>query len=122
MSELLQAPVLIAGIVCVLAIAVAILVVSRRRARRAAILPAAALPDTAMSAGARLPAHEPSPSVPRRLSAGVSQASSWTWAVGCAFQPIFFSWAPKERPGEGASTRKAEMPFGPSPPVRAMTR
>ena len=42
-------------------------------------------------------------------------------AVGWLFQPIFFSWAPKLRPGASFSTTKVEMPLGPSAPVRAMT-
>jgi hypothetical protein len=33
-------------------------------------------------------------------------------AVGCAFQPSFFSCAPKERPGVSFSTTRQEMPFG----------
>jgi hypothetical protein len=43
-----------------------------------------------------------------------------TMAVGCDFQPSFFSWAPKVSPGVPFSTAMHEMPFGPSPPVRTM--
>ena len=63
----------------------------------------------------------PSPSAPIRLATGTRQSSKFTWAVGWAFQPIFFSCAPNERPGVPASTTSAEMPFGPGPPVRTMT-
>ena len=64
----------------------------------------------------------PSPSPPTRLAAGTLTPSRITWRVGCAFQPIFFSLAPKLRPGVPLSMRKAEIPRGPLSPVRAMTR
>ena len=56
-----------------------------------------------------------------RLASGTRQSSKLTCAVGWAFQPIFFSWAPNERPGVPVSTTKAETPLAPGPPVRAMT-
>jgi hypothetical protein len=56
------------------------------------------------------------------LAAGILQSSNWTWAVGWAFQPILRSWAPKERPGVPSSISIAEMPFGPSSPVRTIAR
>ena len=34
------------------------------------------------------------------------------------FQPSFFSFLPKDRPGVPFSTTRQEMPCGPSPPVR----
>ena len=62
---------------------------------------------------------KPSPSAPIRFSAGTRQSSKITIAVGCEFQPSFFSCAPKDRPG--ARSRPAgQMPPGPSPPVRTM--
>ena len=65
---------------------------------------------------------KPCPSAPIRLAAGTLQLSKTTWAVGWAFQPIFFSSAPKERPGVPFITAKAETPPGPSSPVRANTK
>ena len=50
------------------------------------------------------------------------QFSKITCRVGCAFQPIFFSLAPKERPGVSFITAKAETPPAPSSPVRANTK
>lgn len=41
--------------------------------------------------------------------------------VGCAFHPIFFSGGPTLTPGSPASTKKADTPAAPPPPVRAMT-
>ncbi len=41
----------------------------------------------------------PSPSAPRRLATGTRHPSKRTARVGCAFQPILRSLAPKERPG-----------------------
>ena len=38
---------------------------------------------------------KPSPSAPRRLATGTRTSSKITWRVGCAFQPIFFSFGPK---------------------------
>jgi hypothetical protein len=43
-----------------------------------------------------------------------------TCRVGWAFQPIFFSFAPKERPRVPFSTTKADMPPAPVSPVRAI--
>jgi hypothetical protein len=54
-------------------------------------------------------------------SAGIRAPSNTTCAVGCAFQPILYSSAPKLIPGVSFSTTNAEMPRGPSPPVRAIT-
>ena len=65
---------------------------------------------------------KPSPSAPTRLAAGTRTPSMITWRVGWACQPIFFSLAPKLRPGVPLSTMKAEMPLAPPSPVRAMTR
>ena len=56
-----------------------------------------------------------------RFSAGTRQASKLTVAVGWLVQPIFFSLAPKLRPGAPFSTTMALIPLGPgSPPVRTM--
>ena len=63
---------------------------------------------------------KPWPSVPRRLATGTRQPSKRTARVGWAFQPIFRSSAPKERPGVSFSTTTAEMPAGPASPVRTM--
>ena len=65
---------------------------------------------------------KPWPSSPMRLAAGTLQFSKITCRVGWAFQPIFFSSAPKERPGVSFITANAEMPLAPSPPVRANTK
>ena len=54
-----------------------------------------------------------------RLAAGTLQVSRITCRVGCAFQPIFFSLAPNDRPGVSFITAKAEMPLAPSSLVRA---
>ena len=64
---------------------------------------------------------KPSPSAPMRRLAGMRTSSKITWRVGCEFQPIFFSLAPKLTPLSDFSTMKAEMPLAPSPPVRAIT-
>ena len=64
---------------------------------------------------------KPSPSAPMRFAAGTRQSSKLTIAVGCDFQPIFFSFAPNDRPGVPSSTTMADTPFGPGPPVRTMT-
>ena len=70
-----------------------------------------------------MPNPVPSPSVPPSIaSAGTRAPSRMTCRVGWAFQPIFCSSAPKLNPGVSLSTRNAEMPRGPSPPVRAMIR
>ena len=63
---------------------------------------------------------KPCPSSPIRLATGTRQSSNVTMAVGCDFQPSFFSGAPKPRPGVPFSTTRQEMPFGPLPPVRTM--
>ena len=63
---------------------------------------------------------KPWPSSPSSASAGTRASSKITWRVGWAFQPIFFSCAPKERPGVSFGTSKQEMPSGPSPPVRTI--
>ena len=64
----------------------------------------------------------PSPSTPpSRFSPGIRAPSKITWAVGCAFHPILASLAPKLTPGVSFSTMNAEMPRGPSAPVRAIT-
>ncbi len=64
---------------------------------------------------------KPSPSAPSLFAAGTRALSNITARVGCAFQPIFFSFAPKDRPGVSFGTSTAETPEGPSPPVRHMT-
>ena len=64
---------------------------------------------------------KPSPSGPSRFATGTRQFSKITARVGWAFQPILRSFAPKDRPGVPPSTTMAEMPEGPSPPVRAIT-
>ena len=63
----------------------------------------------------------PWPSPPRMLAAGTRTSSRITWRVGWAFHPIFFSFAPNERPGVSPGTRNAVMPRAPGSPVRAMT-
>ena len=69
-----------------------------------------------------MPKPVPSPSAPPSIaSAGTRTPSKITCAVGWAFQPIFCSSAPKLSPGVSFSTTNAEMPRGPSPPVRAIT-
>ena len=65
---------------------------------------------------------KPWPSSPMRLAAGTLQFSKITCRVGWAFQPIFFSFAPKERPGVSFITANAETPPAPSSPVRANTK
>lgn len=64
----------------------------------------------------------PASTGPRTWLAGTRTPSKNTAAVGCEFHPIFFSCAPNERPGAPFSTMRHEMPAGPGPPVRAMTR
>ena len=54
-------------------------------------------------------------------ASGSDAAAQRTTAVGWAFQPIFFSCAPNDRPGVPASTTTALIPLAPSPPVRTMT-
>ena len=69
-----------------------------------------------------MPKPVPSPSAPPSIaSAGTRTPSKTTCAVGWAFQPILCSLAPKLSPGVSFSTTNAEMPRGPSPPVRAIT-
>ena len=63
---------------------------------------------------------KPCPSLPIRLPAGTRQFSNITIAVGCDFQPSFFSGAPNDSPGVPFSTTMQEMPFGPASPVRTM--
>ena len=62
----------------------------------------------------------PCPSAPIRFAAGTRQFSKFTIAVGCDFQPSFFSCAPYESPGVPFSTTMQEMPRGPPSPVRTM--
>ena len=57
---------------------------------------------------------KPWPSAPSRLATGTRQFSNITMAVGCDFQPSFFSCAPNDRPGVPFSTTKQEMPRGPA--------
>jgi hypothetical protein len=54
------------------------------------------------------------------LATGTRASSKITAAVGWAFQPIFFSCAPKETPGVFFSITRVEMPEAPSSPVRTM--
>ncbi len=63
---------------------------------------------------------KPSPSLPIRFVTGTRQFSNITIAVGCDFQPSFFSRAPNDRPGAPFSTTMQEMPLGPAAPVRTM--
>ena len=65
---------------------------------------------------------KPSPSAPSRFATGTRQSSKITIAVGCEFQPSFFSGLPNDNPAAPFSTTRHEMPPGPSPPVRTMTR
>ena len=53
---------------------------------------------------------KPSPSAPMRFATGTRQFSNITMAVGCDFQPSFFSCAPNESPGVPFSTTMQEMP------------
>ena len=64
---------------------------------------------------------KPSPSEPSRFATGTRTSSKITCRVGCAFQPIFFSFGPKLSPGVPSGTTIALMPFGPRSPVRAIT-
>ena len=61
---------------------------------------------------------KPTPSGPTRLAAGTRTPSMITWRVGWARHPIFFSLAPKLRPGASFSMRKADIAPG-SPLARA---
>ena len=64
---------------------------------------------------------KPSPFVCRSGSPPApGNSSKFTMAVGCDFQPSFFSGAPNDRPGVPFSTTMQEMPFGPRSPVRTM--
>ena len=63
---------------------------------------------------------KPSPSAPSRFDAGTRTSSNMTCRVGCAFQPIFFSSAPKARPGVPFSATRVEMPEAPPSAVRAI--
>ena len=65
---------------------------------------------------------KPWPSSPTRLSAGTSHPTKISSRIGEACQPIFSSGLPNSNPAQPFSTANAEIPFGPSPPVRAMTR
>ncbi len=64
---------------------------------------------------------KPWPSAPMRLATGTRQFSNMTMAVGCVFQPSFFSGAPNDSPGAPFSTTMQEMPREPAAPVRAIT-
>ena len=63
---------------------------------------------------------KPVPSSPSRFSTGTRHAWKITCRVGCAFQPILRSLGPTLRPGASRGTTRAEMPFGPGPPVRTI--
>ena len=63
---------------------------------------------------------KPAPSSESRFSAGTRQSVKITCRVDCMCQPILCSMAPKERPGASFGTTSAEMPFGPSSPVRTI--
>jgi hypothetical protein len=57
-----------------------------------------------------MPNPVPSPSAPPSIaSAGTRTPSNTTCVVGCAFQPIFCSAAPKLSPGVPFSTTNAEI-------------
>jgi len=56
---------------------------------------------------------KPPPSAPRRLATGTRQSSKITIAVGCVFQPSFFSRLRKTGRRASFSTTRQEMPFGP---------
>ena len=63
---------------------------------------------------------KPMPSSPSRFATGTRASSKMTARVGCAFQPIFFSFAPKESPGVSFSTTRVEMPDAPPSDVRTI--
>ena len=65
---------------------------------------------------------KPWPSAPRRLATGTRASAKFTMAVGWLCQPSFFSCLPKVSPGVSLGTTRVEMPLGPAPPVRHMTR
>ena len=65
---------------------------------------------------------EPLPFLTQQRRGRHAGASKITARVGWAFQPIFFSLAPNDRPGVAFGTSRAETPPGPSPPVRTMVR
>ena len=65
---------------------------------------------------------KPVPSSPSRLPTGIRTFSMTTWRVGWAFQPIFVSSAPKDRPGVPSGTMNAVIPALPVSAVRAITR
>ena len=81
----------------------------------------AAIPRRPESKAARAMAN-PCPSSPTRFSAGTAQPSKISSRIGEACQPIFSSRLPNEKPSQPFSTANALIPFGPSGPVRAMTR
>ena len=58
---------------------------------------------------------KPSPSSPRRFSAGTSQSCRWSATVGDARIPILRSFLPTAKPGNPGSTRNAVIPRGPLP-------
>ena len=64
---------------------------------------------------------KPSPSAPNKFAAGIRTSSKLIKRVGWAFQPIFSSALPYSIPLASAGTTNAEMPLGPSAPVRAIT-
>ena len=63
----------------------------------------------------RMAIRKPSPSSPRRFSAGTSQSWRWSATVGEARMPILRSFLPTAKPGKPGSTRKAVIPRGPLP-------
>ena len=50
---------------------------------------------------------KPWPCAPSMADAGTRTSSRITWRVGCAFQPIFFSFGPNVRPAASPGTRNA---------------
>jgi hypothetical protein len=61
------------------------------------------------------------PSSPSRFSAGITQSSNWTCEVGCASPAHLVFRRAEGKPGVPSSTSTADMPLGPSPPVRVIT-
>ena len=64
---------------------------------------------------------KPSPSAPSSASAGTRTPSSESSAVSCARSPSLPFIGLASKPAASVGTRKALIPFGPSPPVRAKT-
>jgi hypothetical protein len=61
----------------------------------------------------RMASTKPSPSLPSRFSAGISQSSKISSLVSLARRPSLFSFLPGRKPGVPFSTTKAERPCVP---------